>query len=192
MKFIFSITILLLFTQTIFSQTQDSTLEKLFENYDSEQIRQFMQASLGKDFNPITVAYLSDLSFKIPTLNPISNQKINSQYGYRIHPITGEMKKHHGIDIFGINGQPVYAAADGEIIEVGFNNFLGNYVKIKHLLGYESVYGHLQASLVQPKNDVYQGQIIGYCGSTGRTTGVHLHFAIRWKNEFLNPYPYIF
>jgi murein DD-endopeptidase MepM/ murein hydrolase activator NlpD len=192
MKFLFTILFLLLMTKSTFSQIPDSTLENLFEGYEPEQLKQLLQANHRFDYKPSMKEYIAELSFKLPNLNPISNQKINSQFGYRMHPITGEIKQHQGIDLAGKSGQAIHAAADGEITAIGFNSFLGNYVKIKHLLGFETVYGHLHESSVALNSMVYQGQIIGYCGSTGRTTGVHLHFAVLWKNEFQNPYFYVF
>jgi murein DD-endopeptidase MepM/ murein hydrolase activator NlpD len=183
-----SVLFFFLCSPSTFGQIADSTLAKVFENLNPQQTLELLQ---GEKQDEKIRGYLMALSFKIPRLNPISNQKVASSYGYRIHPITGEIKKHQGIDLVGRSGQKIYAAADGIIIEVGFKQFLGNYVKIKHLLGFETVYGHLQESIVSLNSTVYQGQIIGNCGSTGRTTGVHLHFAILWKNEFQNPYPYI-
>ena len=174
----------------VFSQIPDTTLSLVFDNYPPAQILQLL-ANRTKDDNRIK-DYLLELSFKIPSLNPVSNQKVTSRFGYRIHPITGEMKHHRGIDIDALHNQPVFAAADGGIVEVGYHQYLGNYVKIKHLLNYETIYGHLEAYIVEPNTHVYQGQIIGYCGSTGRTTGVHLHFSILWNHQFLNPHPFIF
>ncbi|MEY4541002.1 MAG: hypothetical protein RLZZ306_2759 [Bacteroidota bacterium] len=177
-------------TLSTFGQITDSSLVKVFENLNPYQILELLQSEETHDKK--IKDYLRGLSFKIPRLNPISNQKIASAFGYRIHPITGEIKKHQGIDLVGQSGQKIYAAADGIIIEVGFNQFLGNFVKIKHLLDFESVYGHLQESIVALNSTVYQGQIIGYCGSTGRTTGVHLHFSILFEGAFINPYSFIF
>ena len=192
MKLIFFIAFSFLMNQTIFSQIPDSTIEKAFENYRPDQILRLIQRTDNLTQDEKLKGYITELSFRIPILNPIANQRITSKFGYRIHPITGEIKKHEGIDIDGLRNQQVYAAADGEITEVGYQHFLGNYVKIKHFLGYETIYGHLEEFIVEPNTHVYQGQVIGYCGSTGRTTGVHLHFSILWRGSFLNPYSFIF
>jgi murein DD-endopeptidase MepM/ murein hydrolase activator NlpD len=193
MKNLFILLILILSENDTFSQVPDSTLESVFERLQPDQLRALAQLNQRFNANDLTHDYLVELSFKIPILNPISNQRINSTFGYRIHPISGVIKKHQGIDLAGVKGQPIYAAADGIMIETGLSQFLGNFVKIKHLLNFVTTYGHLQDFVIFPDNSaVYQGQIIGYCGSTGRTTGVHLHFAITWKNEFLNPHSFIF
>ena len=193
MKKLFIICILLLSEKNTFSQVPDSTLESVFEHFQPHQLRALAQSNQHIKVSDLTNDYLAEIGFKIPILNPISNQKINSTFGYRIHPISGVIKKHQGIDLAGTKGQPIYAAADGIIVETGYNQFLGNFVKIKHLLNFVTIYGHLQDFVRLSENSqIYQGQIIGTCGSTGGTTGVHLHFAITWRNDFLNPYPFIF
>ena len=193
MKNLFMLLILILSEKNTFSQVPDSTLEGVFECFQPDQLRALAQLNHRFNANDLTHDYLSELRFKIPILNPISNQSVNSTFGYRIHPISGVIKKHQGIDLAGIKGQPIYAAADGIMIETGYHQFLGNFVKIKHLLNFVTTYGHLQDFVRIPDNStVYQGQIIGYCGSTVRSTGVHLHFAITWKKEFLNPYHFVF
>lgn len=193
MKNLLGILIMLASFEKSIGQLPDSTLESVFEHLQLDQLRQLVRPSNDRSFSNLTNDCLTELSFKIPILNPISNLKVNSRFGFRIHPISGAIKKHQGIDIAGKSGQPIYAAADGFIVETGYHKFLGNYVKIKHLLNFVTLYGHLQEVVMHSKNPaVYQGQIIGTCGSTGRTTGVHLHFSILWKNEFLNPYSYIF
>jgi murein DD-endopeptidase MepM/ murein hydrolase activator NlpD len=192
MKQLFCIAFSFLMFQTAFSQIPDSTIEKIFENHRPDQIIRLIQLNENLIQDEKLKKYITELTFRIPILNPIANQRITSKFGYRIHPITGEIKKHQGIDIDGLRRQKVYAAADGEIMEVGYQIFLGNYVKIKHFLGYETIYGHLAGFIVEPNTPVYQGQVIGYCGSTGRTTGVHLHFSILWRGSFLNPYSFIF
>jgi murein DD-endopeptidase MepM/ murein hydrolase activator NlpD len=186
---LFSVLFFCFCSLSTFGQIADSTLAKVFENLNPQQTLKLLQ---GEKHNEKMREYLMALSFKIPRLNPISNQKVASAFGYRTHPITGEIKKHRGIDLAGKSGQNIYTAADGAITEIGFNQFLGNFVKIKHLLGFETLYGHLQESIVELNSTVYQGQIIGYCGSTGRTTGVHLHFSILFEGVFINPYSFIF
>jgi murein DD-endopeptidase MepM/ murein hydrolase activator NlpD len=192
MKQLFCIAFSFLMSQTTFCQIPDSTIEKAFKNHRPDQILRLIQLNENLIQDETLKKYIIELTFRIPILNPIANQRITSKFGYRIHPIMGQIKKHQGIDIEGLRSQKVYAAADGVIVEIGYQHFLGNYVKIKHLLGYETIYGHLEEFIVEPNAQVYQGQIIGYCGSTGRTTGVHLHFSIIWLGSFLNPYSFIF
>ena len=187
---LFFVLILVLFTQTAFCQIHDTTLVEIFKGFTPSQLLKFVSNDLKT--NELTKEYSIALSYKIPILNPVSNQKITSQFGYRIHPMTRELKKHDGIDMKAKRGQAIYAAADGEIVEIGYHQFLGNYIKIKHLLGFMSVYGHLEATKVEIDSHIYQGQLIGFCGDSGRTTGVHLHFSIIHKGQHLNPYFLIF
>jgi murein DD-endopeptidase MepM/ murein hydrolase activator NlpD len=163
---------------------------ELFSKHTPNEIHELFKAK--EKCSPQIKEYLEELSFKIPTMNPIANRVINSGFGYRIHPITGRICKHKGLDLKGIRMQKIYAAADGEIIETGFSPHLGNFIRIRHILGFESLYGHLEKVVETTNNHVYQGQVIGFCGSSGRTTGVHLHFAILWNQQFLNPNSFIF
>jgi murein DD-endopeptidase MepM/ murein hydrolase activator NlpD len=182
--------LLFLITYSSKSQIPDSTLTALFQDYSPTDIKIVLRPN--EFSNEIFKEYITALSFKIPVLNPVSNQKITSSFGFRIHPVTGEIKKHRGTDIRATRRQKIYAAADGEVIEVGYQDFLGNYIKIKHLLGFVSLYGHLKETNVTQNEMVYQGQVIGSCGDSGRTTGVHLHFSILWHGQYLNPYNFIF
>jgi murein DD-endopeptidase MepM/ murein hydrolase activator NlpD len=127
------------------------------------------------------------LEFKIPIFHPLSKLRLTSSYGNRVHPIEGKVKFHNGIDIAARYNQPVYATADGQVIELGYQAGLGNFIKIKHLLGFETVYGHLNGFAIQLHATVYQGQTIGFCGSTGNSTGVHLHYSVLRFKGYLNP-----
>ena len=187
---LFFVLILVLFTQTAFCQIHDTMLVEIFEGFTPSQLLMFVNNDL--ETNELTKEYSVALSYKIPILNPVSNKKITSQFGYRVHPMTRELKKHEGIDMKAKRGQAIYAAADGEVVEMGYHQFLGNYIKIKHLLGFMSVYGHLEATKVEIDSHIYQGQLIGVCGDSGRTTGVHLHFSIIHHGQYLNPYSFIF
>ena len=189
MKSLFAL-ILVLFTRTTFCQIPDTTLVELFKGFTPSQLLMIISNNLKT--NELTKEYSVALSYKIPILNPVSNQRITSQFGYRVHPMTRELKKHEGIDMKAKRGQAIYAAADGEVVEMSYHQFLGNYIKIKHLFGFMSVYGHLEATKVEINSYIYQGQLIGFCGNSGTTTGVHLHFSIIYHGQYLNPYSFIF
>lgn len=137
----------------------------------------------------ITISRLQRLlEFKIPVYHPIlKSQRITSVFGNRLHPMFRKIRFHNGLDIAACFNQSVFATADGEVISVGYESGLGNFVKIKHSLGFETVYGHLNAVNVDVSNRVYQGQIIGFCGSTGNSTGVHLHYSVLRFKRFINP-----
>lgn len=116
---------------------------------------------------------------------------ISSYYGFRQDPFTGKRAFHAGIDIVGPYRTPVQATADGVVFRVGYQRGLGRYVKIKHEHGYMTVYGHLYKYVVIPGQHVEKGQVIGYLGNTGRSTGAHLHYEIRYYGRPINPIKFI-
>lgn len=123
-------------------------------------------------------------------LNPIRPQdwsKISSKYGSRKHPILHTIKHHTGIDIPAPIGTPVYAVLSGFIEVKTYDNINGNYIKINHQNGYITAYCHLSKFNVNKGQFVERGQIIGYVGNTGRATGPHLHYEVRFKGERKNP-----
>lgn len=117
---------------------------------------------------------------------------ITSPFGYRTHPKTGVYKLHSGVDISGsgINGASIYAAKNGSVSKAGYHTAYGNYCLINHGDGTASLYAHMSALLVSAGDVVTQGQVIGRVGSTGYSTGAHLHFEILINGEYVNPVPY--
>lgn len=115
--------------------------------------------------------------------------KITSPFGYRINPVTGLSDYHQGLDIPMRKGTPVYAYKKGIIKKVNNDTGLnaGKYVLIQHPDGSESYYMHLSRIIIQPDQKISEGELIGYSGSTGRTTGPHLHFEVRKNNIAVNP-----
>ena len=118
---------------------------------------------------------------------PCGSYYITSFAGEREHPVTHQVRTHSGIDIGAPQGDPIWAAAFGTVSLSGWYGNYGNCVMISHPNGYVTVYGHLSSVTVLEGESVNAGQTIGYCGSTGLTTGAHLHFEIRSGGEFLNP-----
>lgn len=128
------------------------------------------------------------LRFKtIPTTMPVKEGYYSSNYGYRIDPITGKSSFHTGVDIIASPGTQVMAAAGGVVSTSSFIPEYGNVVDVDHDNGLTSRYAHLSKSLVKVGDVVMKGQIIALVGSTGRTTGPHLHFEVREKGIPLNP-----
>jgi len=123
----------------------------------------------------------------IPTTLPVQDGFYSSNYGYRIDPITGRSTFHTGVDIIASPGTRVMAAAGGVVTAVEFHAEYGNIVDIDHDNGLNSRYAHLLKSAVKVGDVVLKGQYIGQVGSTGRTTGPHLHFEVREKGVPLNP-----
>jgi len=120
---------------------------------------------------------------------PINGARLSSAYGMRKHPILGYNKKHMGVDFAAPIGTPIMAAGTGHIEYVGTNGGAGKYIRIKHLNGYKTSYSHLSsyASGMQKNVRVKQGQTIGYVGSTGLSTGPHLHYEVIFNGEKINP-----
>jgi murein DD-endopeptidase MepM/ murein hydrolase activator NlpD len=113
--------------------------------------------------------------------------KITSPYGERVHPIIGEEAFHRGVDLRAHYGSPILAPADGVVLYIGRKTAYGNMVVVLHGGGIATVYGHLWKFAVQPCERVQKGQLLGYTGNTGFSTGPHLHFEVRQDGEPTNP-----
>lgn len=126
-----------------------------------------------------------------PSLWPTKSTRITSTFGYRRDPITKRTAFHSGVDAGAAYGDSVYAAGAGKVIETGSNRSEGRYVLIDHGNGLRSKYMHLSSVTVKKKDEVLRGETIGKAGSTGRSTGVHLHFEILKNGTPVDPMPYI-
>ena len=122
---------------------------------------------------------------------PVAYSYVSSPFGYRWHPVTGEWSMHRGADLPAPMGTPIYASRSGYVTIAGWHNTSGNYVTINHQDGYTSVYMHMTHFVVSVGDYVRAGEVIGYVGSTGRSTGPHLHFGIAYNGEYVNPMNYI-
>lgn len=116
---------------------------------------------------------------------------ITSEYGWRVHPITGTQKYHSGIDIGADYGTPIAAAASGTVEYAGWISGYGNTIIINHGGGITTLYGHNQSLAASVGQQVSQGETIAYCGSTGNSTGPHCHFEVRQNGEPVSPYGYL-
>ena len=123
----------------------------------------------------------------IPSINPVELMRFSSQYGYRTDPFQGRRKNHKGLDIPGPVGTPIFATADGIIGRAQWVNGYGKYVEVEHGNSIQTRYGHMSAMNVVSGQRVKQGDIIGFMGSTGRSTGSHLHYEVRIAGEAVNP-----
>lgn len=127
----------------------------------------------------------------IPSMQPVDRVKLTSSFGVRSDPFHGSAAMHAGVDIPGPVGTPVYATADGMIGRSGRFGGYGNLVTVNHGKGIETRYGHLSKILVAPNTRVRRGQLIGLMGSTGRSTGSHLHYEVRVDGAAVNPMPFM-
>ena len=120
---------------------------------------------------------------------PIDGARLSSGYGMRKHPILGYTKMHRGVDFAAPRGTPIYAAGDGTVEVAGRKGAYGKYVRIRHNSTYKTAYAHMSryGKGIKKGKRVKQGQIIGYVGSTGRSTGPHLHYEILVNGRQINP-----
>ena len=116
---------------------------------------------------------------------PLPQLRVTSSFGKRVHPVTGYPDLHKGVDL-AARCDPVLSIMGGTVRDTGFNPVLGNYIGIAHG-EFQSIYGHLSYILVVPGEPVTSGEVIGITGATGRVTGEHLHFSIRFRDRYLNP-----
>ncbi|MDD3806599.1 MAG: M23 family metallopeptidase [Candidatus Marinimicrobia bacterium] len=127
----------------------------------------------------------------IPSISPTKIGYVSSHYGYRRDPFNGERTFHQGIDIACKSGTHTYATAGGRVVYARYNGGYGYTVKIEHGYGYSTIYAHLSRMNVQKGQTVRRGELIGYVGNSGRSTGPHLHYEVRYNNNPMNPIEYI-
>lgn len=118
---------------------------------------------------------------------PVDGARISSNFGLRRHPILGFNRMHQGTDFAAPSGTPIYAAGDGVAVEVKWNGGYGRWVKIRHNSGWETGYAHMSRWAVKPGQKVRQGQVIGYVGTTGASTGPHLHYEVHLNGRRVDP-----
>jgi murein DD-endopeptidase MepM/ murein hydrolase activator NlpD len=135
---------------------------------------------------------LQNGAIAIPSDKPVRTGAFTSGYGVRSDPFQGRAAMHAGIDLSGPVGTPIYATADGTVTAAGWNSGgYGNLVKIDHGRGIETRYGHMSSIAIYPGQHITRGQLIGRMGSTGRSTGSHLHYEVRIDGRAVNPIPFM-
>ena len=131
-----------------------------------------------------------------PSIQPISNKNlthIGSGFGYRIDPIYKDLRAHKGMDFNAPLGTPIYATADGKVIDAGFNTGgFGNRVVINHGYGYQTLYGHMLRIKARVGQEVKRGELIGYVGNTGKSTGPHCHYEVHRNGYPVDPIYYFY
>lgn len=127
----------------------------------------------------------------VPSIMPLSGARLTSGYGMREHPVLRKRARHNGIDLAAPTGTPVYATADGIVGRADWFSSYGLYISIDHGAQLETRYAHLSRLAVAAGDTVKAGEIIGYVGSTGRSTGPHLHYEVRVDGLAVNPIPYM-
>ena len=159
-----------------FSSSTDSALDQRFQRLAVSLARmQALQRGLTS----------------MPQVLPASLEFISSGFGYRADPFTGGAAFHAGLDFKGPIGAPIYAAAKGKVSFVGQRQGYGNCVEVDHGNGMITRYAHMSAFRTELGKDVLAGEVIGAIGSTGRSTGPHLHFEVRINDTAVNPRPFL-
>ncbi len=127
----------------------------------------------------------------VPSGMPLLDARLTSNFGMRTHPVMGGRRSHKGIDLAASTGTPIYATADGRVSMSQYYGSYGNYVQLEHGAELQTRYAHMSSMTVREGEQVRKGQLIGYVGSTGRSTGPHLHYEVRMAGEAVDPLPYM-
>ena len=160
-----------------------ATLSKLEYEYDAAKEREYQEwlAQQKPQGTPNSGGWVMPIRYDIVT----------SGYGYRIHPIYGTKRMHHGIDLAAPKGRAIVASRSGIVTNASYASDAGYNVTINHMDGFASVYMHMTHYIVSAGQKVVAGQVIGYCGSTGASKGPHLHFGIYYNGSSVNPAHYL-
>lgn len=164
----------------------DQTREN-FESLDEQIETMVPQLELTKE----AVVKQLQLLAVTPTIWPTDSRRVTSTFGIRKDPFTRRATYHAGIDIGGNTGDPIYSAADGTVVEAGRSSSHGLNVLINHSNGVQTHYSHMSKIIATVGSKVRKGDIIGELGSTGRSTGPHLHYEVIVKGEHVDPEPYL-
>lgn len=149
------------------------------------------QSMDGSNPTGTTAAPAPIASVSVPSRMPLEGAHMSSGYGMRTHPVLGGRRAHAGIDLAARTGTPIYATADGMVSKAENFSSYGLYVSIEHGAELQTRYAHMSRIAVAAGQRVKKGDIIGYVGSTGRSTGPHLHYEVRIAGEPVNPIPYM-
>lgn len=156
------------------------------------QAQNLTQSKTEKKANSLTNDKINTVLSSVNANNSMCmpvDGSVTSEYSYRIHPVTGDYKLHSGIDIGANTGDNIYSVLDGVVSEVDkkCKTTYGKYIVVKHSTGTSTLYGHCSKIIAKTGQTVKKGQIIAKVGSTGNSTGPHLHFEIKVNGEKLNP-----
>lgn len=180
----------------------EEQFKKLFANWQAIEKQQAPLAAVSEATNLVAssrvapaarmlVAPFRRSGVSIPSRVPVEGVHLTSEYGMRVHPVLGSRRAHKGIDLAAPVGTPIYATADGTISRADWFSSYGLYVSIEHGGNIETRYGHMSRLNVAAGQEVRKGDIIGFVGSTGRSTGPHLHYEVRIAGAAVNPVPYM-
>lgn len=156
-----------------------------------DEFRQLFASWKSLDSGSGLVAAAPRTHVSIPSRMPVGGVRLSSDYGERTHPVLGGRRNHKGVDLAGPTGTPVFATADGIISKAERFGSYGNYIQIEHGGELQTRYAHLSGYEIKAGDRVRKGDLIGYIGTTGRSTGPHLHYEVRIAGQAVNPIPYM-
>ena len=156
-----------------------------------EQFKKLFASWRSLDQNGPSAPPATSIAVSIPSQMPVDGARTTSNYGMREHPVIGGRRAHKGIDLAAPTGTPVYATADGVVQRADRFSSYGLYIAIDHGASLQTRYAHLSRLAVAAGERVKKGEVIGYVGSTGRSTGPHLHYEVRVDGQAVNPIPYM-
>lgn len=160
------------------------------------EIKEEDQKNVGGPYTSLSGDSYEDLTFKVDhyldtiqstPLGPPVSGTITSKFGRRVDPINGKVAFHSGVDIRNERGTKIVVPADGKVIGRGYTSGHGNFLEIDHGNSFITRYLHMKKSLVEREAQVKRGQVIGLLGNTGRSTGPHLHYEVKYKDKPINP-----
>lgn len=173
--------------------SSDARFKSLFASWTA--IERTAPAAGGASGLPdAATAYSSPLresGISVPSRMPLEGASMTSGFGMRAHPVLGGRRQHTGIDLAAPTGTPVYATADGVVSRADWFSGYGLFISLEHGAAMQTRYGHLSRLAVAAGDAVKKGDLIGYVGSTGRSTGPHLHYEVRVDGLAVNPIPYM-
>lgn len=191
---------------TVLSAEQSLSVGGLFVSPNDDGMEDFVQETslsfgqLGHEIELMLESYAQTKEMLLeqqrierftPNIWPVDSRKITSAFGYRKDPFTRRPSFHEGTDISGSYNDPVYAAAEGKVIAASKDSSRGNYIEIDHSNGVKTTYMHLRKLIAVKGDIVSKGQLIGLVGSSGRSTGPHLHYEIKVNGKLVNPLAYL-
>lgn len=169
----------------------DEEFRQLFASWSSlDRSNGYIMPTATNGFIQPT-AFAQARKVSIPSRMPVEGVHLTSDYGMRWHPVMGGRRAHKGVDLAGPIGTPVHAPADGTVSKAEWFSSYGLYVSLEHGAAIQTRYGHMSRLNVYAGQRVHKGDVIGYIGTTGRSTGPHLHYEVRIGGEAVNPVPYM-
>ena len=173
------------------AQGGDDEFRSLFTGWKSLDNGQLVLTPTTKLATAPSAATYRPSSVSIPSRMPVNGAALTSGYGMRVHPVLGGRRQHKGIDMAEPVGSPVYATANGMVSRAEWFSSYGLFISLEHGGNIQTRYGHLSRLNVAAGQSVHKGDLIGYVGSTGRSTGPHLHYEVRIGGVAVNPVPYL-